>query len=612
MCGIFGWVSLEAGVEARTRRSLYLHSLQRGKDSSGLVIGSEDKLDVVRSDEPVNLLMARTSIKRAVRKADYVFGHSRLVTNGNNDNQPVKYGNVLALHNGIILNADKLWKKTGLERHQKVDSEIIAALGNRWLESNGTLKGCGDLILDSVTGAASCVLVAPSVGEALVFSNFGSMFLLESSDSVLISSEKFPLTTLRKSHDSLSQVFSERLLKLPFSNSKLLETNQVSRDRKLVFDFVPDVGEAELLEDSDVAMRRCTKCILPDTMPFIEFDSNGECNYCLNYRKRNTPKDPSLLLELLHEYRQPKGAEVLMPFSGGRDSSYALHLLVREFGIRPITYTYDWGMVTDLGRRNISLMTSAMGVENIVVAADIEKKRRNIALNLKAWLKSPDLGLISLLTAGDKFFYKYVNLVRKQTGLSANLWGVNPLETTHFKAGFLGVPPELDSGQVFRSGVWGQVSYQSKRLNRMAQGSGYFNASLPDTWMGEYYRSVAPKKDYFHVFDYWRWDESEINESLVNDYGWELATDSHSTWRIGDGTAGFYNYVYKTVAGFSEHDTFRSNQIREGDLSRAEALRLAREDNRPRYDNIRWYLETIGFDFRTVIETVNRIPKLYD
>ena len=31
-----------------------------------------------------------------------------------------------------------------------------------------------------------------------------------------------------------------------------------------------------------------------------------------------------------------------------------------------------------------------------------------------------------------------------------------------------------------------------------------------------------------------------------------------------DGTAGFYNYVYHTVAGFTEHDTFRSNQIREG------------------------------------------------
>jgi len=46
-----------------------------------------------------------------------------------------------------------------------------------------------------------------------------------------------------------------------------------------------------------------------------------------------------------------------------------------------------------------------IGVENIIVAADISKKRRNIALNLKAWLKSPHLGMISILTAGDKHFF---------------------------------------------------------------------------------------------------------------------------------------------------------------------------------------------------------------
>lgn len=42
----------------------------------------------------------------------------------------------------------------------------------------------------------------------------------------------------------------------------------------------------------------------------------------------------------------------------------------------PITYTYDWGMVTDLGRRNISRMCSELGVENITVAADIKKKEK--------------------------------------------------------------------------------------------------------------------------------------------------------------------------------------------------------------------------------------------
>ena len=40
--------------------------------------------------------------------------------------------------------------------------------------------------------------------------------------------------------------------------------------------------------------------------------------------------------------------------------------------MRPITYTYDWGMVTDLGRRNISRMSAKLGVENIIIAVDID------------------------------------------------------------------------------------------------------------------------------------------------------------------------------------------------------------------------------------------------
>ena len=46
-------------------------------------------------------------------------------------------------------------------------------------------------------------------------------------------------------------------------------------------------------------------------------------------------------------------------------------------------------MVTDLGRRNISRMCGKLGVENIIVAADITTKRDYIRRNLEAWLKSP-------------------------------------------------------------------------------------------------------------------------------------------------------------------------------------------------------------------------------
>lgn len=52
-----------------------------------------------------------------------------------------------------------------------------------------------------------------------------------------------------------------------------------------------------------------------------------------------------------------------------------MHLIVNELKMKPVTYTYDWGMVTDLGRRNISRVCAKFGVENIIVAADISKRK---------------------------------------------------------------------------------------------------------------------------------------------------------------------------------------------------------------------------------------------
>ncbi|MGI6476106.1 MAG: hypothetical protein ACOX0P_03470 [Candidatus Dojkabacteria bacterium] len=33
-------------------------------------------------------------------------------------------------------------------------------------------------------------------------------------------------------------------------------------------------------------LKRCSKCLLPETMPFIEFDKNDVCNYCKGYKKQ--------------------------------------------------------------------------------------------------------------------------------------------------------------------------------------------------------------------------------------------------------------------------------------------------------------------------------------
>ena len=132
--------------------------------------------------------------------------------------------------------------------------------------------------------------------------------------------------------------------------------------------------------------------------------------------------------------------------------------------------------------------------------------------------------------------------------------------------------------------------------------------------MGHDFRRVLQKfqkkRDYFHIFDYWKWDELTV-ESTLAEYGWKKLLIQIQAGSIGDGTAAFYNYIYYTIAGFTEHDTFRSNQIREGEITRHDALELVLDENKPRYQNIKWYLDAIDLDFKSVISTINGTPKLY-
>jgi glucosamine--fructose-6-phosphate aminotransferase (isomerizing) len=606
MCGIFGIVS-NRKVNGSELKQLAEHARQRGRDSSGLVfVQNNTEYSINRADYDVRKLLSKTQLADST----IALGHSRLITNGLADNQPVVRGGVFVIHNGIIVNHEALWDELQLERKQEIDTEIMAAIAEKHVKDTGGLAGISDKILSVCKGVIATAIGVPSLGKLAVFSNNGSLYVGKKGEAFYFSSEKFPLTELHCTE--VRQILNEEIIVDIPKFEKLSISDFNNRKTDLIPKFVKIDAEMKLLQYPKPVLKRCTRCVLPETMPYIHFDSEGVCNYCHTYKPRNNPRPKEEIFELVKPYRRNGEIDCIVPFSGGRDSCYGLHLIIKELGMKPVTYTYDWGMVTDLGRRNISRMCAELGVENIIIADDITKKRKNIAMNLKAWLKSPHLGMISMLTAGDKHFFRYVEEVKKQTGVSLNLWGVNPLEVTHFKAGFLGVPPDFEEKKVYSHGWQKQLEYQKLRFKAMLQSPGYFNSSLWDTLSGEYYRSFTEKKDYYHIFDYWRWDEQQIDDTLINQYDWETAVDTSTTWRIGDGTAAFYNYIYYVVAGFTEHDTFRSNQIREGQMTRDKALVLLEDENQPRYENIKWYLDALGLDFADVINTVNKIPRLYE
>ena len=66
------------------------------------------------------------------------------------------------------------------------------------------------------------------------------------------------------------------------------------------------------------------------------------------------------------------------------------------------------------------------------------------------------------------------------------------------------------------------------------------------------------------------------------------------------------------MVGFTEFDTFRSNQIREGYISRNEALSLVSIENQPRYKSIKWFLDVINLNFDETIKRINQFRFKYN
>ena len=592
-----------------------------------------------------------------------VIGHSRLVTNGSqlNDenNQPITKDGMIGVHNGIIVNDDSLWEANpDLQREYSIDTEVLLALVRRHIDAGHDLPAALARAQSEIEGTVSTALLIPERSALALHTNNGSLYTLTNAKDVLFfASEYYPLSALAKQM-GIDLTNSFELRHMASGNGAIVDIGRFDFNRFADRDHLTDTpvrpAESAPLPDfaitvnavggsgaqrelvSDVAqlarapeaarlgallqhnhervarLRRCIKCLLPDTFPFIAYDDQGVCNYCRNYKLRNQPKPMDDLLELLEPYRKPGGQpDCIVPFSGGRDSTFALHTIKTRLDFNPIAYTYDWGMVTDLGRRNIARVCGKLGVENIIVAADIHFKRNNIRKNINAWLRRPHLGMVPLFMAGDKYFYYYVDRVKRQTGTNLNIWGVNPMENTDFKVGFLGVAPDHDKKYIYSLSVRRQLDLFKGAAKAILSNPWYLNSSVPDTIGSFISRSVIPHRDYFHLYDYLLWDEQEIDDLLLGEYNWERAVDTSTTWRIGDGTAAFYNYIYYTVAGFSEHDTFRSNQIREGMISREEGLRLVNEENHPRYPTLKWYFDIVNIDFEQAIRVVNDIPKLY-
>ena len=93
-------------------------------------------------------------------------------------------------------------------------------------------------------------------------------------------------------------------------------------------------------------MRRCVRCLLPETVETICFDDDGVCNICNSVLVQKPSVDWENRLEKLDELvstLQPgKRYDLLIPFSGGKDSTYQLYFMRKRYpSLKILAVTFD-------------------------------------------------------------------------------------------------------------------------------------------------------------------------------------------------------------------------------------------------------------------------------
>jgi len=113
----------------------------------------------------------------------------------------------------------------------------------------------------------------------------------------------------------------------------------------------------------------CTKCGLPETYETIEFDAAGVCNICRQFEFKQESIDwgarKKMLEQLIEEHRGKYDYDCLVPFSGGKDSTFTLYHLVKEYKLKPLVIQFNHGFMRPTLLKNNERTFKQLGVDAI-------------------------------------------------------------------------------------------------------------------------------------------------------------------------------------------------------------------------------------------------------
>jgi len=319
---------------------------------------------------------------------------------------------------------------------------------------------------------------------------------------------------------------------------------------------VSDLESADVVSANSSPKQICTRCIYDDHIPYISFNEEGVCNYCLQYdqldKEYPTGEEGMQFLRQLAEKikigKEKRKYDVVVGVSGGTDSSYLLYL-AKELGLRPLAAHYDNTWNSKIAVENIKNVLEALNVDLFTHVID----NREFCDILKSFMLAsvPDIESptdIALATthylAARKYGIKYIF-----EGHSFRTEGISPHGWFYMDAQYIRSVHD-------QFGTMKRKTFPNLDLLRWLKWSGI-----------DKIKKIRP----LYYLDY---KKEEVKNFLASSYGWKWYGGHHMESRIAYFTN---NYYLPKKFGIDLRYSEYSALVRNGQITRQEALERIKE-----------------------------------
>ncbi|MHC4065051.1 MAG: N-acetyl sugar amidotransferase [Planctomycetota bacterium] len=337
-------------------------------------------------------------------------------------------------------------------------------------------------------------------------------------------------------------------------------------------------AEARNLDKQERAagpVQMCTRCVMTNQRPRIVFDEEGVCSAC-RYAERKRGIDMggargAELYGLLRGHRKP-GYEVVIPCSGGKDSSFVASYLRDQCNMNVLCATWAPFIYTGVGWRNMQAFVQAGFDVNIFMP--------NGHLHRK-------LARLGLEFYGDPFLpfiYGQLNWpmhVAAQNDIGLVFFGENG------EAEYGGDPSandkpcwdEADWERVYmKGGDAGRLLMLGRELGCLTQDEA---EAISPFYTGLEFKQTKPRPEFHWLGYYLPWHPQGNFYHAAEHTGFKTDKRSEGTWTtyasLDDKLDGLHYYMGYVKFGIGRCTSDAAHEIRDGNLGRDEALALVKK-----------------------------------